>query len=48
MSTPFYIRKLDPSTAVDASDPGSLPEIGEVEGVLGRAFTGGMLSSNLF
>ncbi|KAJ7661933.1 hypothetical protein DFH06DRAFT_1325259 [Mycena polygramma] len=45
MSTPFRVRKLDPSTAIDASDPGSLPEMNEVEGVLGRAFTGDLFTA---
>ncbi|KAJ7703883.1 hypothetical protein B0H17DRAFT_1326670 [Mycena rosella] len=36
----FLVRKLDPSTAVSMSDPGSLPEIHNVESVLSKAFTG--------
>ncbi|KAJ7124100.1 hypothetical protein C8R43DRAFT_1031302 [Mycena crocata] len=34
----FLIRKLDPSTAVSPSDPGSLPDIHAVESALGEAF----------
>ncbi|KAJ7238569.1 hypothetical protein B0H12DRAFT_1237821 [Mycena haematopus] len=36
----FHVRKLDPSTAVDASNPASLPEMDAVLDVLTRAFTG--------
>ncbi|KAJ7364464.1 hypothetical protein DFH08DRAFT_839381 [Mycena albidolilacea] len=36
----FRVRKLDLSTAVDTTDPRTLPEIKEVEEVLGKAFTG--------
>ncbi|KAJ7493618.1 hypothetical protein FB451DRAFT_446349 [Mycena latifolia] len=45
MSAQFRVRKLDPSTAVDASDPGSLPEMDQVEGVLSRAFTGDLFTA---
>jgi hypothetical protein len=41
MPSVFRVRKLDPSTAVRASEPGSLPEIGAVESVLSKAFAGG-------
>jgi hypothetical protein len=41
MLSRFRIRKLDPSAAVRAADPGSLPEIGEIESLLSKAFTGG-------
>jgi hypothetical protein len=41
MPSSFRVRKLDPSTALLTSDPGSLPEIGDIETVLSKAFTGG-------
>ncbi|KAJ6525879.1 hypothetical protein DFH09DRAFT_995975 [Mycena vulgaris] len=36
----FLVRKLDLSTALSAADPGSLPEIPDIESVLSKAFTG--------
>ncbi|KAJ6626062.1 hypothetical protein B0H10DRAFT_1906963 [Mycena sp. CBHHK59/15] len=38
MSPPFCVRQLDPSTALDASNPTSLPEIDAIESVLSKAF----------
>ncbi|KAJ7264199.1 hypothetical protein C8J57DRAFT_1332048 [Mycena rebaudengoi] len=34
----FLVRKLDPSTARVASDPGSVPELSDIEAVLAKAF----------
>ncbi|KAJ7160004.1 hypothetical protein C8R43DRAFT_994084 [Mycena crocata] len=39
MSSQFRVRKLDPA-GFEASDPGSLPEIRDIESVLSKAFTG--------
>ncbi|KAJ7107806.1 hypothetical protein C8R44DRAFT_680563 [Mycena epipterygia] len=33
------VRKIDPSTALSASDPGSVPEFHDIESVLTKAFT---------
>ncbi|KAJ6508440.1 hypothetical protein C8R45DRAFT_967433 [Mycena sanguinolenta] len=41
----FRVRKLDPSTAIDASNPGSLPEMDAVLDVLTRAFTGDLFTA---
>ncbi|KAJ7107817.1 hypothetical protein C8R44DRAFT_804263 [Mycena epipterygia] len=35
----FVVRKIDPSTALSASDPGSVPEFHDIESVLTKAFT---------
>ncbi|KAJ6543326.1 hypothetical protein B0H10DRAFT_2135342 [Mycena sp. CBHHK59/15] len=40
MSPPFRVRQLDPCTSLQAADPGSLPDVDEIENVLRRAFTG--------
>jgi hypothetical protein len=37
----FLVRKLDPSTARVASDPGSVPELSDIEAVLAKAFKTG-------
>ncbi|KAF8157306.1 hypothetical protein K438DRAFT_340595 [Mycena galopus ATCC 62051] len=34
----FVVRKIDPSTAFSASDPGSVPESHQIESVLTKAF----------
>ncbi|KAF7336909.1 N-acetyltransferase domain-containing protein [Mycena venus] len=41
----FRVRKLDPSTVLDASDPGSIPERDAVYGMLTRAFTGDLFTA---
>ncbi|KAJ7123580.1 acyl-CoA N-acyltransferase [Mycena epipterygia] len=40
MSSVLRVRKLDASTALLASDPGSVPEMNDIESVLSRAFAG--------
>ncbi|KAJ7893039.1 hypothetical protein B0H13DRAFT_1719531, partial [Mycena leptocephala] len=45
MPSSFRVRKLDPSTALLTSDPGSLPEIGDIETVLSKAFTGDLFTA---
>ncbi|KAJ7153026.1 hypothetical protein C8R43DRAFT_1235542 [Mycena crocata] len=45
MFAAFRVRKLDPSTAIDKADPASLPEIGDVEKMLTRAFTGDLFAA---
>ncbi|KAJ6543328.1 hypothetical protein B0H10DRAFT_2389749 [Mycena sp. CBHHK59/15] len=44
-SAAFYVRKLDPSTALEASDPGSVPEIGAIEQVLSKAFNSDLFTT---
>ncbi|KAJ7493674.1 hypothetical protein FB451DRAFT_1215096 [Mycena latifolia] len=41
----FLVRKLDLSTALSTGDPGSLPEFGEIESVLAKAFTGDVFTA---
>ncbi|KAJ6609541.1 hypothetical protein B0H10DRAFT_2438495 [Mycena sp. CBHHK59/15] len=41
----FIVRKIDPSTALSASDLGSVPEFPHIESVLTKAFTEGASSS---
>ncbi|KAJ7912545.1 hypothetical protein B0H13DRAFT_2191028 [Mycena leptocephala] len=41
----FRVRTLDPSTAVRATDPGSLPEIGDIESLFSKAFTGDLFTA---
>ncbi|KAJ6454415.1 hypothetical protein C8R45DRAFT_915340 [Mycena sanguinolenta] len=41
----FRVRKLEPFTAIDASNPGSLPEMDAMLDVLTRAFTGDLFTA---
>ncbi|KAJ7143978.1 hypothetical protein C8R44DRAFT_759203 [Mycena epipterygia] len=45
MVNPFRVRKLDPSTAMRVSEPGSLPEIPDIDSVLSKAFTGDLFTA---
>ncbi|KAJ7471679.1 hypothetical protein B0H11DRAFT_2039523 [Mycena galericulata] len=45
MPSAFHVRKLDPATALRASEPGSLPEMGAIESVLGKAFAGDVFTA---